>query len=446
MVTLRRGLLTLAGLAWLALGPSPAGAVDAPPLITADLGDFRPELAGHSVTGHVEQGRFHPFPPITLPPAPPPPVKPASVERLALTKAGFEDLRGWREDPVEQALPALLASCRRIARVAADKPLGPNGMAGKAGDWRAPCAALSALTGTSSDAVRGVLEREFTPFRAASAPEPKPGLFTGYYEAALSGSRVPDARHSVPLYGRPGDIVTADLGEFSFAWRGRHLTGHVVGDHLKPYPTRAEIVAHGLGAAAKPLVWVDDPVEAFFMEVQGSGRVNLPDGEVIRVGYADQNGHAYVAIGKTLADQGAIPRDKVSLQTIRAWLRANPDQAPAVMATNPSYVFFRELGAVGPLGAEGVSLTPGRSLAVDPRFMPYGVPLWLDIDHASPSDPAPLRRLVVAQDTGGAIRGPVRGDVFWGFGPEAERRAGEMRQAGLYYLLLPNAVAARVKE
>jgi membrane-bound lytic murein transglycosylase A len=211
---------------------------------------------------------------------------------------------------------------------------------------------------------------------------------------------------------------------------------------LRPYEPRARIVEGALGARGRPIVWVDDATEAFFLEVQGAGRVVLEDGRVMRVGFAAQNGHPYVPIGRVLVERGALPRDGVSMQSIKAWLAANPAEAAAIRNANPSYVFFRALDGDGPLGSEGVALTPGRSLAVDRSFLPMGVPVFLDAD--DPLDPkARVARLMMAQDTGGAIRGPVRGDVFWGAGKDAEERAGRMRSTGRVWLLLPREVAER---
>lgn len=246
--------------------------------------------------------------------------------------------------------------------------------------------------------------------------------------------------YRTPVYARPMDMVTADLGLFREEWKGKTLVGRVVEGRLRPFPPRAEIEAGALEGEGLEILWIDDPVDGFFLHIQGSGRVAMNDGRIVRLGYAGQNGHPYVAIGRELIERGAIPRERMSMQAIRAWLKNNPDDAPRLMASNPSFVFFRELKGPGPIGAHGVPLTPGRSLAVDRSFIPLGVPVWLDTtDPLSPE--TPLRRLVVAQDTGGAIRGPVRGDLFWGFGADAAAKAGPMKQAGRYYLLLPKAVS-----
>jgi membrane-bound lytic murein transglycosylase A len=347
---------------------------------------------------------------------------------------------------------AVRRSCERIAKLPAETPLGPSGIAGLARDWREPCAAVAAAPAGDDRAVRAALETWFVPFAATNNGNVQ-GLFTGYYEPELRGSRARGGPYIVPLYGRPGDLVTVDLGLFREELKGQRIAGRVRGGALRPYPTRAEIEGGALDGLAREdggpleLVWVDDSVDAFFLHVQGSGRVVLEDGSIIRVGFAAQNGHPYVAIGRELVARGVMTREQVSMQSIRDWLAANPGEVRDLMNRNPSFVFFRPLAPPsssmdGPLGSEGVPLTPGRSLAVDRNFLAMGLPLWLDA--ADPLDPRQrVRRLVVAQDTGGAIRGPVRGDVFWGFGADAAERAGRMRSAGRYWILLPRDAAAR---
>ena len=234
--------------------------------------------------------------------------------------------------------------------------------------------------------------------------------------------------------------MTADLGLFRDQFKGIRIVGRVKDGSLHPYDSRAAIDDGSLSGRGWELVYVDDPVDAFFLHIQGSGRVVLDDGSVMQVGYAGTNGRRYVAIGGELAARGAIPKDEVSMQSIRAWLAPHPDQAERIMETNPSYVFFRDLQGDGPIGSEGTVLTAGRSLAIDPRFVAFGIPIWLET--RDPLDPSrPLDRLLVAQDTGGAIKGPVRGDVFWGPGHEAAERAGHMKSQGRYYLLLPKSGA-----
>lgn len=362
-------------------------------------------------------------------------------DHLTLAATSFDRLPGWRSDTLGAALDAFRKSCDAFAKLPDATAIGPDALAGTAADWREPCAAAAALDRSDNEAIHHFFEEGFTPFRLANNDDGD-GLFTGYYEAELHGSRTREGGFTTPLLKRPPDLVMVELGLFRPAWRGERIAGRVEGGQLKPYASRAAIEHGRLAHRNLELFWVDDPIDAFFLQIQGSGRILLPDGTAVSVGYDGQNGQPYVPIGRLLVERGALSRDNVSMQTIRAWLEAHPDEAAKVMEQNPSYVFFREMPGDGPIGAEGVVLTPGRSLAVDRSFLPLGVPLWLDAeDQASPD--GRLRRLVLAQDTGGAIRGPVRGDVFWGYGKDAAERAGMMKDSGAYYMLLPRNVAAR---
>ncbi|HXR86764.1 MAG TPA: murein transglycosylase A [Stellaceae bacterium] len=361
-------------------------------------------------------------------PAPQPPPK------LTLAPARFDDLPGWSSDNSAAALAAFVKSCAALDRQPDGAAVGPAALGMTAAAWRKPCVAARA-TPTGDAAARAFFTAQFTPYLARNNND-SDGLFTGYYEPLLHGARQRGGKYQTPLLRRPADLVMVELGRFRPAWQGERIAGRVVSGALVPYPSRAEIERGALDAERLALSWVDDPVDAFFLQVQGSGRVALPDGTQIRLGYDGQNGQPYVAIGKKLVERGALTADQVSLQSIRAWIAAHPGQADALMDENPSYVFFRELSGDGPFGSEGVVLTAGRSLAVDRNFIPLGAPVYLAIEGTT----SPLRRLMVAQDTGGAINGPVRGDVFWGFGPDAEARAGTMRARGKYYLLLPKDV------
>jgi membrane-bound lytic murein transglycosylase A len=316
-----------------------------------------------------------------------------------------------------------------------DAAVGPVPLKSTAGGWRGPCARAADVPPGDDAAARRFFESEFTPYLAGNNNDVQ-GLFTGYYEPELRGALRRGGPYQTPILKRPSDLVMVDLGRFRPAWRGERIAGRVVHGDLVPFPTRAEIERGTLDTARLAIVWVDDPVDAFFLQVQGSGRVKLPGGSTVRLGYDGENGQPYVAIGKVLIDRGQLAPDAVSLQSIRAWIKAHPHDGAALMDENPSYVFFRVLPGGGPLGSEGVILTPGRSLAVDDRFIPLGAPLYLDAADKT----GPVRRLVVAQDTGGAISGPVRGDVFWGFGHEAEALAGVMRATGRYYVLLPTSI------
>jgi membrane-bound lytic murein transglycosylase A len=380
-------------------------------------------------------------------------------DALTLTPVGFAALPGWADDDQSAALPALRKSCAYFARQSDATRLQPAptdsqvpGIGGLVGDWRAVCAAAAQVPDNNRAAARAFFEREFKPFKAANNRDTQ-GLFTGYYEAELRGAKQPSGRYKVPLYKLPGDLVAVDLAEFGSEFAGRTIAGKVVQGKLRPYDDRATIERGALKGKSLELLWVDDAIDAFFLHIQGSGRVVMDDGSVLRVGYAGKNGQPYVAIGRELVARGVMKPEEVSMQGLRAWLKANPREAEPLMNANRSYVFFQETKGAGPsegpIGAQTVALTPGRSLAVDRKFLPLGLPIWLDASHPdggsgpSSSGEARIRRLVVAQDTGGAIRGPVRGDVFFGWGEQAAARAGAMRDRGEYYLLLPNAVAAR---
>jgi membrane-bound lytic murein transglycosylase A len=373
-------------------------------------------------------------------------------DRLTLARARFTDLPGWAADRPAAALTALRRSCDKLTRLGDDVPIGPDAVGGTARDWQAPCAAAAAVDGRDEAGARSYFERWFQPFLAGNNAHPE-GLFTGYYEPELHGSRTRSGRYTVPLYGRPADLVTVDLGLFREDWRGTSIAGRVQSGALRPYPTRAEITGGALRAQKRndggplELVWVDDALDAFFLEIQGSGRIVLDDGSLIRVGYAASNGQPYFAIGRELVTRGALTREDANMPAIRTWLAGHPQDAPTVMNKNASYVFFRALPPPaspddGPPGAQGVALTPGRSLAVDRKFLPLGVPIFVDAEDPLIAD-VRLQRLFVAQDTGGAIRGPVRADVFWGHGAEAAERAGRMRSKGRYWIFLPLDVAQR---
>lgn len=356
------------------------------------------------------------------PKAPPPP-------HLALTRVAFSDLPGWRNGDQAAALPALLRSCAALAKLPDDASLG---VAGSARDWRKPCATAATLDHPTDDAARRFFESAFTPF-AMTDNGKSDALVTGYYEPEIIAARQKSARFGVPILARPPDLVGVSLGDFRPSWRGERIAGRVVDGKLVPYWTRAEIEGGTLDRFHLALFYAADPIDLFFLQIQGSGRVRLPDGRTVEIGYDGENGRAYVALGRLLVERGAMTLDHVSMQSIAAWLRAHPADAKTLMDENPSYVFFRVLAGGAPLGAEGVDLTPQHSVAVDPRFVPLGTPLWLDVAQ----DGAATRRLAVAQDTGAAIKGPLRADLFCGAGAAAAAQAGPLRASGRMFLLLP---------
>lgn len=384
-------------------------------------------------------------------PQPKPPAEIPKAAAIAFLPARFADLPGWAEDRVDQALPALSASCPRILAQAGKA--GPDGFAvyGKPEEWRPFCTALAQLRPNDAAGLRRLIEAELQPMAVLGDGKAE-GLFTGYYEPSLKGSRTRRPGYDVPLYRLPPDLVQVDLGQFRPEWRGQRTAGRVENGFLRPYDDRAGIEAGALRGRNLELAWAADPVAAFFLQIQGSGRIELAEGGILRVGFAGQNGHVYTAIGRVLIDRGVMEREAVSMPALRAWLAANPAAAPALLRENRAFIFFRELPAPanaddGPPGAQGLALRPGRSLAVDRSHVAMGLPLWLSATYPTAQPPnadATLNRLMVAQDTGGAIRGGVRGDVFWGHGDEAEAIAGRMKHPGRYWFLLPKAVAARL--
>ncbi len=380
-----------------------------------------------------------PVPAPTPAPAPtpvPPPTPPAAAAptHAVFTPAAWPDLPGWAADAQDEAWLALLAGCRSLLAE-------PKTMA----TWRTPCtAAASADIRTAAD-TRAFFETHFSPWRAAFPDGRDTGLVTGYYEPLLTGSRSATTKFATPLYATPDDLLSVDLAALYPDLKDKRVRGRVEGRKVVPYWPRADIEAGRAPLAGKALVWVADPVEAFFLQIQGSGRVQLADGSVMRVGYADQNGHPYRSIARVLIDRGELTFARASMQAIRAWGEAHPDQLAALLDENPSYVFFREVpvpapGTLearidGPIGTLGVPLLRERTIAVDARAIPLGAPVFLATTR--PLSNTPLQRLVLAQDTGGAIRGAVRADFFWGFGDAAGREAGRMRQDGKMWVLWP---------
>jgi membrane-bound lytic murein transglycosylase A len=367
--------------------------------------------------------------------APPiaPPASP-SVPRAAYSLARFDALPGWRDDHVEAVWPAFLVGCRALTAASAAQPI-----------WQASCAAAASVNGNDSTAVRAYFENNFSVYRVSAVGGTDIGLVTGYYEPLLAGSRSATEKFRAPLYGIPDDLLIVDLGALYPELREKRVRGRVDGRRVVPYWARSDIEHGNAPLAGKALAFVAEPVDAFFLQIQGSGRIKLDDGSVLRVGYADQNGHPFRSIARVLIERGELTPERASKQAIEAWGRAHPDALPALLDENPSYVFFREipppapdsLDAVidGPIGSLGVPLLAERTVAVDPRFVPLGAPVFLSTTY--PLSTRPLERLVMAQDTGGAIRGPVRADFFWGFGDAAGREAGRMRQDGRVWLIWP---------
>ena len=359
----------------------------------------------------------------TVPTTSPGPVAPPAKTEM-LQPVSFKDLPGWGSDDVRESWSAFMASCDvLIKRV----------------DWKEPCSIARSVNARDVAAVRQFFEAFFVPHQVRNADGSDTGLVTGYYEPLLRGARKRGGVFQTALYRVPDDMLAVDLSGIYPELKAFRLRGRLQGSKVVPYLSRAELSKPGV-LDGKELLWVDDPIDAFFMQVQGSGQVQLADtGTTVRLAYADQNGHPYKSIGKYLVDRGELTLDQASAQSIKAWYVAHPERRQELLNANPSYVFFKEEAITdskkGPKGALGVPLTANRSIAIDSAILPLGAPVYLST--TQPNSAVTLQRLMMAQDTGGAIKGAVRADYFWGFGSEAGEKAGRMKQRGMLWVLLP---------
>jgi membrane-bound lytic murein transglycosylase A len=349
---------------------------------------------------------------------------------------GAARLAGVRPGPDVASLPIREESARAALasfRLSCPPLLRRNDASGltRGADWAGVCNA--AATWPDNDAPRFFTDN----FETAVVGDGQ-AYATGYYEPEIAASRTRRAGYEVPIYRRPADLVEADLGLFSDTWKGKRIRGRVTDGKLVPYPDRAQIVAGALEGRGLELAWAKDEIEFFFLQVQGSGRLRLPDGAVMRIGYDSQNGRDYTGIGAYMRNQGLLEPGQASMQGIMAWLRAHPDQAPGILNQNKSFVFFREITGAGPPGALGVAVAGRTTVAADPAFVPLGAPVFLTLDRPEATG------LWVAQDTGGAIKGANRFDTFWGAGDEARRIAGGMSGRGTAVLLLPRGTLSRL--
>ena len=303
--------------------------------------------------------------------------------------------------------------------------------------WKKVCDLTDSVKEPSNENIQNYFKKYFNVYTATNLDGSDTGMITGYYQPILKGSKVKTAQYKVPLYTTPKDLITVDLSEVYPELKSKRLRGKLAGNKLVPYLSRAEIDGQGSPLAGNEIVWVEDPVEAFFLEIQGSGIIHFDNGDIMQIGYADQNGYPFKAIGSTLIQKKEITMAEASMEGIKNWARKNINKLREFLNINASYVFFRKLpdDLPGPIGALGVSIEAERSVAIDPKFIPLGAPIFLSTTQPNTTDP--LERLMVAQDTGGAIRGGVRADFYWGSGYEAGRKAGSMKQQGKIWTLLP---------
>jgi membrane-bound lytic murein transglycosylase A len=346
---------------------------------------------------------------------PPKPVQPFAVSK-------WEMLPDWQTTDLQPAWQAFWQSCNVLKK----KP-----------GWQPVCLRANELNNPDNASLHSFFEEGFTPYQVFNPDGTSQGLITGYYEPKLYGSRTRTDRFRYPIYGVPDDLLTIDLSDAYPQLKDLRLRGRLEGNRVVPYYKRGEIENGKAPLQGHELFWVDNAVDLFFLQIQGSGRIELPDGSLVKVGYAEQNGYPYTSIGRKLVDMGAFKLEDASMQNIKSWAEQNPDKLSSLLEQNSSYVFFRELpnDLPAPLGALGVPLTNEYSLAVDSHTIPLGAPVFLSTTY--PNTTEPLNRLMLAQDTGGAIKGPVRGDFFWGFGEQAGSQAGRMKQVGHMWVLFP---------
>jgi len=360
-------------------------------------------------------------------------------EVITLKPSSFDKLPGWQHTDVKKSLQAFQISCKTFLRQNPERSVGSTQIYMQVKDWQPACRAAVAMSDSTDKQAKAFFQRWFKPVEFYNHA-PVKGLFTGYYLPLLHGSLTKTDEYNVPIYGVPDNLININLSDFNSDFGNRRIVGRVAGNKIVPFHTRAEINKGAIVEKAPVIVWVDSHIDRLFLEIQGSGIVKLPDGQTMYVGYAGENGAAYTPIARVLIDRGIMTRDTASMQAIRAYLESHPEEIEPVINQNKSFVFFRKLENTAALGAQGVPLTAGYSLAVDRKWIPLGTPLWLNTtrpnQHVQDTQ-KPLQRLMIAQDTGGAIRGTVRGDVFWGAGKNATYIAGNMKNEGHYWLLLP---------
>ncbi|WP_431470024.1 murein transglycosylase A [Sphingosinithalassobacter sp. LHW66-3] len=413
-------------------GTPPGQAPTSTPPVTSPSGTIPPIPRSGTIPPAAPSGGDLPVrQPTPSTPMPAAPAAPATADATTAATSGVTAGPPIASLPIadaaaERALAAYRLSCRSLATRTDQSGLTRNA------DWSGSCEA--AQNWPVRDA-RGFFERYFEAVQVADGR----AFATGYYEPEIAGSRQRRSGYDVPVYGKPDDLIEADLGLFADDLAGRKVRGRVEGQAFVPYYDRTAIEEGALAGRGLEIAWAADPIELFFLQIQGSGRLRLPDGGVMRIGYAGQNGRAYTGIGALMRERGLLAPGQASMQGIMAWLRANPEQGRAIMRENKSWVFFRELTGPGPLGAMGYPVTAETSVAADPKFVPLGAPVFLSMDRSDANG------LWVAQDTGGAIKGANRFDTFWGAGPEARATAGGMSASGTAFVLLPAGTLARLR-
>ncbi|NBX84151.1 MAG: hypothetical protein EBQ95_00915 [Gammaproteobacteria bacterium] len=373
---------------------------------------------------------------------PAPPMTAPKVSSNVLKKVKFEQLPQWENVELNKSLDAFKASCELWMKEDPNMSVGSRVISIKVKDWLPICRRAMVLKGhVSTKRAKRFFETYFQVYHWSHY---KKGTFTGYYAPTFKGSAHKTDVYKTPIYAYPGDLVSAHLGEFSSMLSHHHIYGHVIGRHLKPYYTRYQIYHGALKGKAEVIAWVKSPLDAMLLEIEGSGVIETGLGRQIYVGYAAENGHRYHAIAQLLINSHVLKRSQASNEAVRKYFDKHPEKMNEYVKKNPSYVFFERYEKPAFKGAQTVSLTPQYSIAVDKHYIPMGVPLFLNTEYPvdAHGDLKPLARLMVAQDTGGSIRGPIRGDIYWGAGEKAMQTASLMSNSGDYWLLLPKHVIA----
>ena len=366
---------------------------------------------------------------------------------LRLNAVEFNRMPGWKEANTVKSLRAFNISCKYFLKQKPDTPVGSPYIPLTAADWQPACKAALLVNPRSKKETKAFFEQWFTPVEFFNN-KPVKGLFTGYYLPLLHGSLTKTTHYNVPLYNRPKNMITVNAGLFDPSLTNRRFVGRLKDNQLVPYFSREEINNGAIDKSTSVIAWVNSHVDRLFLEIQGSGIIELPNGSRMIVGYAGQNGAPYTAIGRVLIEQGVMTKENTSMQSIREYLESHPELEQAIINQNKSFVFFEKSNGDSAVGVQGIVLIPGYSLAVDRKWIPIGSPIWLNTTrpHHQNTNQTTFQRLMIAQDTGGAIRGMVRGDVFWGAGDKATEIAGKMKNSGYYWLLLPKQALKDTKK
>lgn len=367
--------------------------------------------------------------------------------KFGIRTSTFTHLPGWADADTKQSMLTFQVSCKAFLKQDPKKSVGSDYLDLNAEDWYPACKEAMMLQPLSSQNTKQFFEKWFIPVEFVEK-KPVEGLFTGYYMPLLKGSLTRTKEYNVPLYDVPSNLLTINLGLFAKDLKNRNIVGRISGSCIIPFYTRAEINQGAIENKAPVVAWVDSLIDRSFLEIEGSGLIQLKNGKQIAVGYSGQNGAAYTALAKVLIDKGVMTRDNASMQHIRSYLESHPNEINSVLNANKSFVFFQKLKQPVALGTLGTPLTPGYSLAIDRKWIPLGIPLWLNTTRPDDQldEQKTLQRLMIAQDTGGAIRGMVRGDVYWGAGEKAASIAGKMKNFGNYWILIPKNTINRFKD